>query len=209
MATTARTQSSPGANSPAPQKYLVGGGIASMAAAVFLIRDGNAFGQNITIIEESGKIGGSLDGAGSPEEGYVLRGGRMLESKYLCTFGLFASIPTLDESETVTQETLRWNETMKTSSKSRLFRDGHRQTAPKFGLSEKHILTIERLVLEPEGMLGRTRIAEQFDPKFRRQSRSSRVGTSCRSPSPLSSVIVVVLGSELRLATQPYPATSR
>ena len=36
----------------------------------------------------------------------------MLESKYLCTFGLFASIPTLDESETVTQETLRWNETM-------------------------------------------------------------------------------------------------
>jgi oleate hydratase len=66
----------------------------------------------------------------------------------------------------VTQEIFDWNETMKTSSKSRLFRDGHRVDAPKFGLSEKHILTIERLELEPEGLLGRSSIADQFDPSF-------------------------------------------
>ena len=90
----------------------------------------------------------------------------MIESKYLCTFDLFSSIPTLDESKTVTQEIFDWNETMKTSSKSRLFRYGHRVDAPKFGLSEKHILTIERLELEPEGMLGRSSIADQFDASF-------------------------------------------
>ena len=28
----------------------------------------------------------------------MLRGGRMIESKYLCTYDLFSSIPTLDES---------------------------------------------------------------------------------------------------------------
>eukprot|EP01037_Dinobryon_pediforme_P004308 gene4308-4358_t len=149
-----------------PHAYLVGGGIASMAAAVFMIRDGDMFGYNITIIEESNRIGGSLDGDGSPASGYVLRGGRMLEAKYLCTWALFDSIPTLDETQTVTQETMRWNETMKTSSKSRLFRDGQRQVAPKFGLSERHILTIERLVLEPESLLGSTSIAEQFDAAF-------------------------------------------
>jgi oleate hydratase len=149
-----------------PRAYLIGGGIASLAAAVFMIRDGDMFGRNITIFEQSDRLGGSLDGAGSPEHGYVLRGGRMLESKYLCTFALFDSIPTLDESQTVTQETLRWNETMKTASKSRLFRDGQRQTAPKFGLSERHILTIERLVLEPERLLGPATIAEQFDAAF-------------------------------------------
>lgn len=137
-----------------------------MAAAVFMIRDGDMFGQNITILEESGTIGGSLDGAGSAEHGYVLRGGRMLESKYLCTFALFDSIPTLDESQTVTQETLRWNETMRTSSKARLVRDGMRLTAPRFGLRERHILTIERLVLEPEALLGRDSIEKQFDPDF-------------------------------------------
>ena len=123
-------------------------------------------GHNITILEESEKIGGSLDAAGSPTDGYTMRGGRMIESKYLCTFDLFSSIPTLDESKTVTQEIFDWNETMKTSSKSRLFRDGHRVDAPKFGLSEKHILTIERLELEPEGLLGRSSISDQFDASF-------------------------------------------
>ncbi len=144
--------------------YLVGGGIASLAAAAFLIRDGNIPGHNITILEESETIGGSLDAAGTPKDGYVMRGGRMLESKYLCTYDLFSSIPTLDERKTVTQEIFEWNETMKTSSKSRLFRGGHRLNAPKFGLSEKHILTIERLGLEPEAILGRSSISDQFDP---------------------------------------------
>ncbi len=83
--------------------YLVGGGIASLAAAAFLIRDGDIPGHDITILEESDRLGGSLDGAGTPAEGYVLRGGRMLESKYLCTYDLFSSIPTLDDSRTVTQ----------------------------------------------------------------------------------------------------------
>ncbi|WP_213982152.1 oleate hydratase [Sphingomonas sp. dw_22] len=146
--------------------YLVGGGIASLAAAAFLIRDGDIAGRDITILEETDRLGGSLDGAGNPADGYVLRGGRMLESKYLCTYDLFSSIPTLDESRTVTQEIFAWNETMKTSSKSRLFRDGHRVDAPAFGLSEGHILTLERLAIEPEAMLKRTSIADQFDPSF-------------------------------------------
>lgn len=153
-------------NSAGAKFHLVGGGIASLAAAAFLIRDADILGHDITIIEETDKLGGALDAAGSPESGYVMRGGRMLESKYLCTYELFASIPTLDETQTVTQEIFAWNETMKTSSKSRLFSDGARQDAPEFGLSEKHILTIERLVIEPEAMLGATSIADQFDAAF-------------------------------------------
>ena len=146
--------------------YLVGGGIASLAAAAFLIRDADVPGRNITILEALDVAGGSLDAAGSAQEGYVLRGGRMLESKYVCTFDLFSSIPTLDESKTVTQEILDWNETMKTSSKSRLVRDGHRINKPEFGLTERDILTLERLAIEPEHMLGRDRIADHFDPAF-------------------------------------------
>ena len=145
---------------------LVGSGIASMAAAVFLIRDGDILGRNITILEALDTPGGSLDASGSAEHGYVLRGGRMFESKYLCTFELFSSIPSLDDTRSVMQEIFAWNETLKTSSKSRLFRDGQRQVAPEFGLSERHILTIERLGLEPEALLGQASIAEQFDADF-------------------------------------------
>src|ERR1700745_3672599 len=146
--------------------YLVGGGIAALAAAAFCNGDGAIPGHNIKNVEESGKIGGSLDAAGTPTDGYFMRGGRMLESKYLCTYDLFSSIPTLNERKTVTQEIFEWNETMKTSSKSRLFRGGHRLNAPKFGLSERHILTIERLGIQPEVILGRSRISDHFDSSF-------------------------------------------
>jgi hypothetical protein len=84
--------------------YLVGGGIASLAAAAFLIRDGHVLGHNITIFEALDRLGGSLDGAGTAEHGYTLRGGRMFEGKYQCTFDLLSSIPTLDKKQTVTQE---------------------------------------------------------------------------------------------------------
>ena len=146
--------------------WLVGGGIASLAAAAFLIRDGHLPGHRITVLEELDRLGGSLDGSGSPETGYVVRGGRMLEGKYQCTYDLFSSIPTLDKTQTVTQETLQWNEVLKTQSKSRLVRGGQRIDTPELGLGERHILDIERLAIEPEAMLGDSRIQDQFDEDF-------------------------------------------
>ncbi|MDR3511436.1 MAG: oleate hydratase [Caulobacteraceae bacterium] len=146
--------------------YIVGGGIGGMAAAAFLIRDGHVPGHNITILEELDRVGGSLDGAGSAETGYVVRGGRMLEGKYRCTYDLFSSIPTLDETQTVTQETFQWNEVIKTGSKSRLVRAGRKIDTPAYGLAEKHILGLERLTLEPEAFLANSSIADQFDASF-------------------------------------------
>jgi hypothetical protein len=62
-----------------------------MSAAAFMIRDGDMLGSDVTILEEFDAIGGKLDGSRTPEAGYVLRGGRMIESKYLCPFDLFVS----------------------------------------------------------------------------------------------------------------------
>ena len=146
--------------------YLVGGGIASLAAAAFLIRDGHVRGCDIVILEALDQPGGSLDGAGNAESGYVVRGGRMLESKYLCTYDLFSSIPTLDDSKNVTQEIFDWNETIRTSSSSRLVRDGKREDAPAYGLAERHLMTLGRLSIEPEVMLGNSRISDHFDASF-------------------------------------------
>ncbi|MFM0004701.1 MULTISPECIES: oleate hydratase [Paraburkholderia] len=146
--------------------YLVGGGIASLAAAAFLIRDADVPGCLITVLEALDKPGGSLDGGGSPQEGYVVRGGRMLESKYLCTYDLFDSIPTLDGRGSVTKEIFDWNETIRTSSKARFVRDGRRENAPPYGLAETQLLTLGRLSLEPEALLGDSRISDHFEPAF-------------------------------------------
>lgn len=146
--------------------HLVGGGIASLAAATLLIRDGGLSGHTITVYEELDRVGGSLDGSGDPHTGYMVRGGRMMESKYLCTYDLFSSIPTLDGKQTVTQEIFEWNEVIKTGSKSRLVRGANKIDAPEFGLSERHILTIEKLAIEPETLLGDSRISDHFDQAF-------------------------------------------
>ena len=90
----------------------------------------------------------------------------MIESKYLCTYDLFSSIPNLDGSKTVTQEIFDWNEIMKTSSKARLVRKGQRIDGPEFGLSDRHIFNLERLAVEPEAMLGRSTIADEFEASF-------------------------------------------
>ena len=75
---------------------LVGGGIGSLAAAAFMIRDGNLPGGNISILETLPVMGGSLDGAGDPAGGYSLRGGRMFTNdNYECTWDLFKTIPSL------------------------------------------------------------------------------------------------------------------
>lgn len=54
--------------------YLVGSGLAALAAACFLIRDGQMQGSQIHILEELPKPGGSLDGDQLPMKGYVVRG---------------------------------------------------------------------------------------------------------------------------------------
>jgi oleate hydratase len=146
--------------------HLVGGGIATLAAAAFLIRDADVPGRNITIFEALDKPGGSLDGAGSPQEGYVVRGGRMLDSKYLCTYDLFDSIPTLDGRSSVTKEIFDWNRTIRTSSKARLVHDGRREDAPRYELAEKHLLTLGRLSIEAETLLADGRISDHFEPEF-------------------------------------------
>ena len=90
----------------------------------------------------------------------------MIESKYVCTYDLFSSIPTLDGAKTVTQEIFDWNQLMPTSSKCRLVRDGRRIEAPEYGLSEEDIQSLERLAIEPEAMIGNRSIADQFRPAF-------------------------------------------
>ncbi|MBO1740652.1 oleate hydratase [Leifsonia sp. TF02-11] len=84
--------------------YLVGGGLASLAAAAFLIRDGQVPGERITILEASSIGGGALDGAGDAETGWLIRGGREMEDHFECLWDLYRSIPSLEVDGSVLDE---------------------------------------------------------------------------------------------------------
>lgn len=76
--------------------WFVGSGLASLAGAAFLVRDGQMPGHRITILEQQQLPGGALDGMRLSEKGFVIRGGREMESHFECLWDLFRSIPSLE-----------------------------------------------------------------------------------------------------------------
>ena len=148
--------------------YLVGGGIASLAAAAFLLRDGQLPGANIHIFEEAELIGGSLDAAGQADQGYVMRGGRMLNFSYRCTYELLDSIPSLEHAgKSVHDDIIAFNEQLKTYALARVVdRAGHIVDVSSMGFAEADRLALVELLAMPEHLLGTKRVDEWFKPGF-------------------------------------------
>ena len=152
-----------------PKAYFIGGGIGSMAAAAFLIRDAKLPGKNISILEANKLIGGSLDGAGNADKGYSLRGGRMLTTdNYECTWDLYKSIPSLgNKGKTVFEETVEFNQKYKANSLARLV-DSRRAKVPvsSMGFSMQDRMELLKLATADEDKLGADRITDWLSPDF-------------------------------------------
>lgn len=149
--------------------YLVGAGIGSLAAAAFMIRDGNVSGDTIHIFESSSRLGGSLDGAGDAASGYSMRGGRMFTTdNYECTWDLFKSIPSLTKSPmSVYDETIEFNDKYKSHSRARLV-DRHRARVPvtSMGFSIADRVELLKLTNADESELSNSRITDWLSPHF-------------------------------------------
>lgn len=89
--------------------YIVGGGLAGLAAAAFLVDDAGMPGENITILEKSADVGGSMDGTRN-ELGYLCRGEREMEPYMECLWYLYSKIPSLEnEGRTVLEDIVEFN----------------------------------------------------------------------------------------------------
>jgi oleate hydratase len=148
--------------------YLVGSGIAALSAAVFLIRDGGFAGSDITILEEQDREGGSLDAAGTPETGYTMRGGRMFEIHFDCTYDMLRSIPSLDDpSISVTGDTFAFHDDFAWDDQARLVNlEGTVIDAHSMGFSERDRLELIACVATPERLLDGKRITDCFNDGF-------------------------------------------
>lgn len=146
--------------------HLVGGGIASLAAAVFLIRDAGIAGEQITIFEKETQFGGSLDGSGDAEIGYLVRGGRMFEKNFVCTFDLLQSIPSgLPGGLSAKADIFAFNQAVPGSSNCRLIRHGER-AGTSLGLRLRDMRDLLRLTQADEKTLDGKAIDACFDPAF-------------------------------------------
>jgi oleate hydratase len=156
-------------NAATVKAYFVGGGIGSLAAAAFMIRDGNVPGENISIYEAMSVLGGALDGAGNAIDGYRLRGGRMLTSdNYECVWDLFKTIPSLENPQvSVFDETMAFNRQHVPNAQARLVdRNCHRTDVTTMGFTMADRLELVKIAEASEHELGSDRITDRLSPPF-------------------------------------------
>lgn len=149
--------------------WIIGGGVGGLAAAFYLIRDGHMPAENITILEEMSVEGGSMDGAGNPEDGYIIRGGREMNWNYDTLWDLFQDIPALElpEGYSVLDEYRMINDNDPNYSKARLInKSGEILDSEDLGLSKSQQWELIRLMLKRKEELDDTSIEEYFSEGF-------------------------------------------
>ena len=149
--------------------WFVGSGLASLAGAAFLIRDGHLDGSKITILERLALPGGALDGIYMPEKGFVVRGGREMEDHFECLWDLFRSIPSLEIEGASVLDEFYWlnkddpNYSLQRATANR-GEDAH--TEGLFTLSDKAQKELIRIFFSTCEKMENKRINEVFSQAF-------------------------------------------
>lgn len=147
---------------------IIGGGIAGLATAAFLIDDAKMPGDNITIYEKKPVMGGSMDGT-KGNEGYLCRAERELEPYMECLWYLCSKIPSLEnEGRTVLDDVVDFNRDDPIHSEARVIVnqgeiDGQYHN---YKLPQKYVTAMAKIVASSEEELADKRIDEFFDEDF-------------------------------------------
>ena len=149
--------------------FIVGGGIAGLAAAVFLIDDCYVPGENVTIYDQLPVMGGSMDGTKTGDGKYICRGERELEPYMECLWYLGNKIPSLyTEGRTITEETVDVNKADRIDSKARILvnRGQVWDGINKFRMSPKLTRKMTQMISMPEEEMNGMTIEEFFGDAF-------------------------------------------
>ena len=149
--------------------WFVGSGLAGLAGAAFLIRDGGVAGERITILEEMALPGGALDGLKVPDKGFVIRGGREMEEHFECLWDLYRSIPSLEIADaSVLDEFYRLNKDDPNFSLQRVTQDRGEDVPDKalLTLSDQAQKDLLSVFLATRDEMENKRIDEVFGADF-------------------------------------------
>lgn len=144
--------------------YIVGGGIAGLAAAAFLVDDAGMPGENITIYEKRQDVGGCCGIIGT-EGAYVCPGEREIEAYMECLWYLCSKIPSLDSpGRTVLDETVDVNRDFPIHSECRAIQNrGHIwEGIHDYRMDSETTEKLQKFITEPEKDLENITIEDYF-----------------------------------------------
>ncbi|KAJ9256821.1 hypothetical protein DTO207G8_2424 [Paecilomyces variotii] len=152
--------------------WIIGGGVASLAAAVFLIKDANVLPTHIHIFDVHSALGGGLTRYGDPEKGYVLHPGQTISYHDSCVEKLLLQVPSTHPGPTPWDKQLvqKGEDRRHARRLTRAIAVGpsgpERLDSQRLGLNLQDRLGLIRIMLENEQALGGKRIWELFDGDF-------------------------------------------
>jgi oleate hydratase len=145
--------------------FVIGGGIAGLAACTYLISDGHLRGADIQLFEAGDRLGGALDARGDDSRGYSMRGGRMFEEKESSIHHLFSLVPSLRGTAQSLESDIRdFHANTGWHNHARLIGEaGARINSAQFGLSARNMIDLVEVMLTPEARLAGKTIADCLD----------------------------------------------
>jgi hypothetical protein len=90
-----RINARPPAGIEGKRAHILGGGIAGLAAAAFLVDDAHVPAANVTNDEALDVTGGAMDAGGDAKTGYKPRGYRELHASHECLWYLCSKVPSI------------------------------------------------------------------------------------------------------------------
>ncbi|MDD3301926.1 MAG: oleate hydratase [Candidatus Gracilibacteria bacterium] len=147
--------------------HIIGGGIAGLATAVYLIQEGKIKGEQISIYEKAKKIGGSLDAKDSNKvKGYTMRGIRAFEkSTYTAYMDLLGRIPT-NNNKTLKDIFLDYNKEKKVYFPGRLTKNKEIIDSKELKISILDKEKFSKLIITKEEKIENRKINDYFSEEF-------------------------------------------
>ncbi len=157
--------------------HIVGSGIGSLAAAVYLIQDTGIEASDITIYDADLECGGAMAATSvlenhSGRRAYVLPATRIMEREYRCSYELFSHFPSVsDPNQTLDEDVHEFNWRYPYHDTTRILDEHHKPRSSRhFGVGVADTLKLVWLMAHPECTLddktiedwGRWHFSEDF-----------------------------------------------
>lgn len=149
--------------------YIIGTGLAGLAAAFYLVRDGQMKGDRIHVLEKLELAGGSCDGYRDVTKGFFMRGGREMDNHFECMWDMFRDVPSIEDPGVSVLDEYYWlnkhdpNYSLCRASVNR-GEDAH--TDRKFSLDRESAMALSKLFITPEKQLEGKKISEVLPDSF-------------------------------------------
>lgn len=149
--------------------YIIGTGLAGLAAAFYLVRDGQMKGEHIHLLEKLELAGGSCDGRKDITKGFYMRGGREMDNHFECMWDMFRSVPSIENPNVTVLDEYYWlnkHDPNYSLCRATINCGENAHTDNLFKLDRKSAIALSKLFITPEKYLEDKKISDVLPETF-------------------------------------------